>query len=555
MKRQRKYSYFGSMLLCLLLSCDDKLDWIQQLPEVFGLSPNTGLAGDIVIISGDEFSTIADQNTVTINGVTATIISATATTLEVEVPPGSSGPVIVTVNGQIANNKPTFTYRIIPVIVGLTPNSGIVGSEIVISGSNFSTNVAENTVTINGTEAMIVSATSTTLTVIAPEESTGVVVVTVNGEQSGEDPTFVYEPEIFSISPLEGRAGTVMTISGRNFGATPAENEVMLGTTTVMVTTATTTTLTLVVPEFAYPQPLETSLSVDGYEAATKPEFNLEFLVSTLPIAPFLDRIIGLDRDAFGNFYAILRSEPAVYKIAPNGTVSVFADASDGLGSPQGIALDGFGNLFVSNIYDVYKLNATGTVVQTTGTGVYGNVNGPGAVAQFSVLAGIAALGTTVYVSDVDNDLVRAIDNSNNVTTAVDLIFGSAAWPIGLAGALDNGGNLMLFMATNFGVIKKFDASDGSIEILPLTTGIDKFDLETDSDGAVYAMGRPKGLIKVLIEGGVYTDHVLVDYATSTIDGLTSVATVQGATAFATDEDNVLYFADELTNSIRKVEK
>jgi hypothetical protein len=322
-----------------------------------------------------------------------------------------------------------------------------------------------------------------------------------------------------------------------------------------MVTTATTTTLTLVVPEFAYPQPLETSLSVDGYEAATKPEFNLEFLVSTLPIAPFLDRIIGLDRDAFGNFYAILRSDPAVYKIAPNGTVSIFADASDGLGSPQGIALDGFGNLFVSNIYDVYKLNATGTVVQTTGTGVYGNVNGPGAVAQFSVLAGIAALGTTVYVSDVDNDLVRAIDNSNNVTTAVDLIFGSAAWPIGLAGALDNGGNLMLFMATNFGVIKKFDASDGSIEILPLTTGIDKFDLETDSDGAVYAMGRPKGLIKVLIEGGVYTDHVLVDYATSTIDGLTSVATVQGATAFATDEDNVLYFADELTNSIRKVEK
>jgi len=70
----------------------------------------SGAAGSTITITGTNFSTTAANNTVTINGVTATVVSATATTLTVTVPAGAtSGLISVTVNGATATSTTSFT--------------------------------------------------------------------------------------------------------------------------------------------------------------------------------------------------------------------------------------------------------------------------------------------------------------------------------------------------------------------------------------------------------------------------------------------------------------
>ena len=59
-----------------------------------------------------------------------------------------------------------------------------------------------------------------------------------------------------------------------------------------------------------------------------------------------------LEMDRHGNLYL---SDPflndIVYKITPDGTATTFADGSDGLQHPYGLAMDGEGNLYVANTH------------------------------------------------------------------------------------------------------------------------------------------------------------------------------------------------------------
>lgn len=70
-----------------------------------------------------------------------------------------------------------------PTISSITPDSGPVGTQVTISGTNFSTTASSNSVTINGVSATVNSATATSIVFTIPENATtGNVVVTVNGE-------------------------------------------------------------------------------------------------------------------------------------------------------------------------------------------------------------------------------------------------------------------------------------------------------------------------------------------------------------------------------------
>ncbi len=69
-----------------------------------------------------------------------------------------------------------------PSIASFTPASGETGSTIIITGTNFSTTLSSNTVTINGVATTVTSATATQLTVTVPSGVTsGLIAVTVNG--------------------------------------------------------------------------------------------------------------------------------------------------------------------------------------------------------------------------------------------------------------------------------------------------------------------------------------------------------------------------------------
>jgi hypothetical protein len=94
-------------------------------PTITSISPTSGSANTVVTINGTNFKTLPTDNTVTFNGVAATVQTATATVLTVLAPAGgSTGNVNVTnANGTVAG--PGFTYNNISVYVCGT---GITGA-------------------------------------------------------------------------------------------------------------------------------------------------------------------------------------------------------------------------------------------------------------------------------------------------------------------------------------------------------------------------------------------------------------------------------------------
>ncbi len=82
-------------------------------------------------------------------------------------------------NEPIANDDPVLK----PTITAIAPTSGVVGTEVTITGTNFNGTNNQNEVTFNGTAANVTSATTTQLVVEVPENATsGTVSVGVNGE-------------------------------------------------------------------------------------------------------------------------------------------------------------------------------------------------------------------------------------------------------------------------------------------------------------------------------------------------------------------------------------
>lgn len=70
----------------------------------------------------------------------------------------------------------------VPTVTGMSPSSGLVGTVITITGTNFSSTPANNTVKFNGTLATVTAATATSLTVTVPTgATTGIVTVTTAG--------------------------------------------------------------------------------------------------------------------------------------------------------------------------------------------------------------------------------------------------------------------------------------------------------------------------------------------------------------------------------------
>src|SRR5256885_15919781 len=91
--------------------------------------------------------------------------------------------VVVVVAGGVPSLGVTFTVTAAPSITSLTPNTGAVGSSIVIAGSNFGPSQGNGNVKFNGTAATSItnwSATSITATV-PTGATTGNVVVTAAG--------------------------------------------------------------------------------------------------------------------------------------------------------------------------------------------------------------------------------------------------------------------------------------------------------------------------------------------------------------------------------------
>ena len=88
--------------------------------------------------------------------------------------------------------------------------------------------------------------------------------------------------------------------------------------------------------------------------------------------------------------------------------------------SPQGIAIDAAGNMYVADgqSYKIRKITPAGVVSTLAGNGTKGSTDGPGASASFNAPWGLAVdAAGNVYVADANNDKIRKITPSGVVST------------------------------------------------------------------------------------------------------------------------------------------
>ena len=133
----------------------------------------------------------------------------------------------------------------------------------------------------------------------------------------------------------------------------------------------------------------------------------------------------GVAVDGSGNVYVADQLNSTIRKITPAGVVTTLAGSpgqngsTDGNGSaarfynPQGVAVDGSGNVYVADTFNstIRKITPAGVVSTLAGTaGQNGATDGTGPAAHFFQPYGVAVDSSgNVYVADMANNTIRKI--------------------------------------------------------------------------------------------------------------------------------------------------
>jgi YD repeat-containing protein len=168
----------------------------SSILSIINFNPTSGPVGTSVTIYGTSFSSTPSQNTVTFNGMTATVVSATATKIVTAVPTGATtGPITVTTPTGSATSGTSFTVSssLAPTISGFTPTIGESGTAVTITGTNFETTASNNGVVLNVSHTLVGSATATSIsTTVPPLTGSGrISVATPNGKAVSNGDFFI----------------------------------------------------------------------------------------------------------------------------------------------------------------------------------------------------------------------------------------------------------------------------------------------------------------------------------------------------------------------------
>ena len=174
-------------------------------------------------------------------------------------------------------------------------------------------------------------------------------------------------------------------------------------------------------------------------------EFTITTIAGTPPRAPGgdggpaveakLSSPAGVAVDGAGNVYIADWGNRRIRRVDPSGIITTIAgtgesgSSGDGgpaveakLSSPAGVAVDGAGNVYISDPgdYRIRRVDPSGIITTIAGTGVRGFIGdgGPAVEAKLDGPRGIAVDGAgNVYIADSGSNRIRRVDASGIITT------------------------------------------------------------------------------------------------------------------------------------------
>ena len=241
----------------------------------------------------------------------------------------------------------------------------------------------------------------------------------------------------------------------------------------------------------------------------------------------------GIAADSAGTLYVADQNNHTIRKITPDGLVTTLAGlagnrgSADGVGgaarfsSPQGVAVDSTGNVFVADSYNntVRKITPDGTVSTLAGVaGSPGSVDGTGAVARFNFGRPGWSPSSYYYAGDV------AVDGAGNVYVA-------------------DTGNYTIRKITPAGVVTTLAGSAGQYGHLDATGAAARFTypegIAADKAGNIYVTGN--GVVRKVTSAGIVTT---LGTGGGHVDGIGSAARFSDPQGLAVDNAGNVHIAD-----------
>lgn len=290
---------------------------------------------------------------------------------------------------------------------------------------------------------------------------------------------------------------------------------------------------------------------------------------------------VGVSVNSIGNLYVADKYNHRIRKIISTGAVTTLAGNiygfANGTGAaakfknPTGIALDGNGNIYVAdrNNNCIRKITSAGVVTTLAGSTTWGYADGIGTAAKFKNPTGIAVDGNgNIYVTDSENHRIRKITSAGVVTTLAGSTWGSTDGtgavakfdtPTGIT--IDGIGNLYVtdrnnhrirkitstgIVTTLAGSTPGFADGNGTVAKFSVPTGI-----TVDGNGNLYVTDANNHRIRKITSTGFVT--TLAGSTPGFADGTGIVAKFNNPTGITIDGNGNLYVADRYNHRIRKI--
>jgi secreted PhoX family phosphatase len=250
------------------------------------------------------------------------------------------------------------------------------------------------------------------------------------------------------------------------------------------------------------PEPVDDNVS----NSQSGPQYGVTTIVDHIPSPQ------GLTIDGEGNLYIASSANAAIMKISASGLISTLTvNRSFGaslIGTPEGITHDAEGNLYFTDVLNdvIGRIAPSGLLNTIAGDNSSGNSDGMGGAAQFNNPFGITIdVQGDLYITDAGNAAIRKITKSGMVSTLVPTAQGSnpggktisqgLSRPEGIT--IDDHGNLYI-TDVDLGAIVKISSS-GLVTIIAGGQGIGY----ADGTGASAQFNRPMG-ITIDAQGNLY---------------------------------------------------